>query len=46
MVIFITVPETWSFGPGQSEMALPVKIVAVLEYWNIGVLECWKKLRP
>ncbi len=34
--------KTWSSGPGQSSMALPVNRfsgVGVLEYWNIGRTE-------
>ena len=27
-------------------MALPVQVRALLEYWSIGVLECWKKGKP
>ena len=33
--------KTWSFGPGQSSIALPVRIAVcfvVLDYWSIGVL--------
>ena len=33
--------KTWSLGPGQSPVALPIKIAScfgVLEYWSIGVL--------
>ena len=29
--------------PGRSSMVLPVQVRAVLEYWSIGVLECWQK---
>jgi hypothetical protein len=27
-------------------MALPVQVRTVLEYWSIGVLECWQKRKP
>ena len=27
-------------------MALPVQERTVLEYWSIGVLECWQKRKP
>jgi hypothetical protein len=33
--------KTWSLGPGQSSMALPVQVATcleVLEYWSIGVM--------
>ena len=30
--------KTWSLWPGQSLMALPVHVRALLEYWSIGVL--------
>jgi hypothetical protein len=38
--------KTQSTGLGQELLALPVKILAVLEYWSVGVLECWKKPKP
>jgi hypothetical protein len=27
-------------------MALPVQVRTLLEYWSIGVLECWQKQKP
>ncbi|MGD9168375.1 MAG: hypothetical protein PVH33_16790, partial [Syntrophobacterales bacterium] len=38
--------KTWSLGPGQSSMALPVQMRTILEYWSFGVLECWQKRKP
>ncbi|MGD9168396.1 MAG: hypothetical protein PVH33_16895, partial [Syntrophobacterales bacterium] len=26
--------------------ALPVQVRTLLEYWSIGVLECWQKQKP
>jgi hypothetical protein len=31
---------------GQNTMALPVQVRTLLEYWSIGVLECWQKQKP
>jgi hypothetical protein len=31
--------KTWSLGPGQSSMVLPVQVRAVLEYWRVAVSE-------
>jgi hypothetical protein len=42
-VDFYSTSKTWSLGPGQSSMALPVQVRALLEYWSIGVLECWQR---
>jgi hypothetical protein len=38
--------KTWSLGPGQSSMALPVQVQTILEYWSFGVLESWQKRKP
>jgi hypothetical protein len=42
--LFYSTLKTWSLGPGQSSMALPVQLRTVLEYWSVGVLEYWKKV--
>ena len=36
--------KTWSLGPGQSSMALPVQVRTILEYWSVGLLEYWKNV--
>ena len=38
--------KTWSLGPGQSPMALPVKIASCFGVLELGVLECWQKRKP
>ena len=46
MRLFYSASKTWSLGPGQNTMALPVQVRTLLEYWSIGVLECWQKQKP
>ena len=46
--IFYLTSKTWSSGPGQNSMALPVNIlsgVGVLEYWSIGLSEQGRKVK-
>ena len=42
IVLFIQPEYTWSSGPGQSKLAMPVKTcrsVGLLDYWIIGMLD-------